>query len=162
MSLHIVNIAYLASSYFSSRYSDMSNHFNAPRRIGSFYSAPLDKEPWKLEAKQVFNTDLALLRHHNLGIAQGLGHDFPRAINLLEEHGIDARGTMLFPAPSSKNLHMICVGIEKFYHDDRSSRNQTARYRTQSSSVIEILSMRHSGADIGHCGFIVRITYDRV
>jgi hypothetical protein len=87
----------------------MSNHFNAPRRIGSFYSAPVDKEQWKLEAKKIFNTDLALLQYHNLGIAQGLGHDLPRAINLLGEFDIDARGIMLFPAPGSKNIKVSAL-----------------------------------------------------
>jgi hypothetical protein len=87
----------------------MSTHFNAPRRIGSFYSAPVDKEQWKLESRKVNNIGLALLQYHNLGIAQGLGHDLPRAVNLLSQYGIDARGMMLFPAPGSKNIKVFAL-----------------------------------------------------
>jgi hypothetical protein len=108
-SLHMLNISHLAPSYFSSRYSDMSTHFNAPRRIRSFYSSPLDKEQWKLEARKIFNTDLALLQYHSLGIAQGLGHDLPRAKDLLRDYGIDARGKIIFPAPGSKNIKVSAL-----------------------------------------------------
>jgi hypothetical protein len=87
----------------------MSNHFNAPRRIGAFYSAPVENEQWKLEVRKVHNVDLALLQYHNLGITQGLGHDLSRAINLLGNFDIDARGMMLFPATGSKNIKVSAL-----------------------------------------------------
>ncbi|KAH7348188.1 hypothetical protein BKA66DRAFT_306052 [Pyrenochaeta sp. MPI-SDFR-AT-0127] len=107
VSLHMVNISHLALTYFTSRYSDMSTHFDAPRRIRSFYSSPLDQEQWKLEVNKIFATELALLQLHILGIAQGVGHDLPKAKNLLAEFGIDANGKVLFPAPGSKNVKIV-------------------------------------------------------
>lgn len=107
VSLHMVNISYLAPTYFTSRYSDMSTHFNAPRRIRSFFSSPLDPQQWKLEAKRIFATELALLQFHILGIAHGVGHDMPRAKNLLDAFGIDARRKVLFPAPGSKISRLL-------------------------------------------------------
>ncbi|CAO2648329.1 Nn.00g075960.m01.CDS01 [Neocucurbitaria sp. VM-36] len=103
-SLHMVNVSFLARKQIDTLYSDMSMHFNAPRRIRSFYSSPLEKDQWKLEVKKMFNTELALLQFNVLGIAQGIGHDLPRAKNLLDEFGIDARGKVLFPAPGAKNI----------------------------------------------------------
>ncbi|KAH7411910.1 hypothetical protein DE146DRAFT_641734 [Phaeosphaeria sp. MPI-PUGE-AT-0046c] len=103
-SLHILNITQLAPSYFLSRYADMSAHFDAPRRIGSFYSAQVDKEQWKLEARKIFVTELALLQYHSHEVTHGLGYNLPHAINILDKFGINASGIMLFPAPGWKNI----------------------------------------------------------
>ncbi|KAJ4369695.1 hypothetical protein N0V83_005458 [Neocucurbitaria cava] len=105
-SLHMVNVSFLARTQIASRYSDMSMHFNAPRRIRSFYSSPLESEQWKVEVKKMFNTELALLQFNVRGIAQGLGHDLPRAKNLLQELGVDARGKVLFPSQGAKNIRV--------------------------------------------------------
>lgn len=103
-SLHILNVSYLAPTHYASLYSDMSTSFNAPKRIHSIYSSPLDPEQWKLEIRRMANTELALLQSYILGIANGLGHDLPRAVNLLDNLGVDARGKILYVQPGSKNI----------------------------------------------------------
>ncbi|KAF2652818.1 hypothetical protein K491DRAFT_30134 [Lophiostoma macrostomum CBS 122681] len=103
-SLHMIDMSYLQSEYLDSRYVGMSEYFDAPRRIRDFSSSSLDVEQWKLECRRMFNMRLALLQLHVLGIAQGLGHDLPRARNLLEEHGVDAVGSILFQSNGWKNV----------------------------------------------------------
>jgi hypothetical protein len=100
----MLNMSYLAPSHFASQYPDIATHFNAPRRIRSFASSPLDQEQWKFEVKKMFNTELALQQFHVLGIAQGAGSNLPHARNLLEDFDVDARAKVLFPAPGWKNV----------------------------------------------------------
>jgi hypothetical protein len=103
-SLHMLNVSYLAPSHFASLYSSMATHFNAPQRIRTIVSSPLDQEQWKLEVKKMFSTELTLQQFHVLGIAQGAGSALPYARNILEDFGIDAGAQVLFPAPGWKNI----------------------------------------------------------
>ncbi|KAF2731426.1 hypothetical protein EJ04DRAFT_579138 [Polyplosphaeria fusca] len=110
-SLRIVNISYLATEYFDSRYSGASEHFDAPLRIRDFYSSPLSTDPpqWQLECRKMFNTKLASFQLWTLGIAQGLGHDLPRARDLLAddivgEGSVHVKGVIIHPVNGMKNI----------------------------------------------------------
>jgi hypothetical protein len=103
-SLHMLNMSYLAPSHFASQYPDMATHFNAPRRIRSFVSSPLDEQQWKLEVRKMFSTELSLQQFHILGIAQGAGNGLPYARNLLEDFSVNARAQIVFSGPGWKNI----------------------------------------------------------
>lgn len=103
-SLKMINMSYLQPELLNSRYAGMVEHFDAPRHIQSSYSSPLEPEQWKLETRRMFNTRLAQMQYYTLGIAQGLGHDVPRARNLLREQGVDATGIIVFRNSEWKNL----------------------------------------------------------
>ncbi|KAF2826338.1 hypothetical protein CC86DRAFT_370364 [Ophiobolus disseminans] len=136
----------------------MSTHFNAPRRIGSFYSSPVDQEQWKFESRKVYNTDLALLQYHTLGIAQGLGHDLPRAHNLLSDYGIDARGKVLFPAPGTKNIRVsallgfVCASMACwiFTYEIREGPTETTLLITVVLYSIWTLMVKRMPANLGN------------
>ncbi|KAF2805194.1 uncharacterized protein BDZ99DRAFT_115075 [Mytilinidion resinicola] len=78
-SLHIANMSYFTPEYFDSKYTGMSEHFQVHKKIRDFYSSPLHREQWKVEARKMFATRLALLQFNILDVAQGLGHDLPYA-----------------------------------------------------------------------------------
>jgi hypothetical protein len=111
-SIHMVNMTYLASEIFESRYEGMAEHFDAPRRIRRLYSSPLHEEQWKLEVNKMFVTKLALLQFHALSMAQGDVSTLPRATNLLEGYGVDAKGKILFVAAGWRNVKVeVLVGV---------------------------------------------------
>ena len=99
-----MNATLLASEYFDSRFTSMSEHFEVHKKIRDFYSSNLHPEQWKVEARRIFATRLALLQLHVLGIAQGGGHDLPHARNLLLDSGVHACGNILFQAQGWRNL----------------------------------------------------------
>jgi len=118
-SIHMVNMTYLASETFESRYEGMAEHFDAPRRIRRLFSSPLHEEQWKLEVNKMFVTKLALLQFHALSMAQGEVSTLPRARNLLEEYGVNAKGKILFVAAGWRNIKvnvligalLLCISV---------------------------------------------------
>jgi hypothetical protein len=54
-------MSYLAPEYFDFRYTVMSEHFEAHKRTHDLYSSPLHHEQWKVKARKIDNTPLALL-----------------------------------------------------------------------------------------------------
>lgn len=67
----------------------------------------------------MFNMRLALLQYQVLGVAQGLGHDLPRARNLLDNYNVEASKKILFTENGWKNLEFgelmgflgLCAGL---------------------------------------------------
>ncbi|KAF2118662.1 hypothetical protein BDV96DRAFT_596512 [Lophiotrema nucula] len=110
-SLRIINASYLTPEYFESRYSTPVEHFDARKRILNFYSSPLSEDPpqWQLESRKIFQTQLASMQYRTIAIGQGIGHDLPKARNLLADSiagqaAINARGIILRPVPGYKNI----------------------------------------------------------
>ncbi|KAF2688542.1 hypothetical protein K458DRAFT_149086 [Lentithecium fluviatile CBS 122367] len=107
----MVNMSYLASEFFESRYEGMAEHFDAPRRLRSFYSSPVDAEQWKLEVDKMFATRLASLQFNALGLAEGHGKDLPRSRNLLDGYGIHVKRKILFPTNGWRNVKLDALGV---------------------------------------------------
>jgi len=126
-SIHMVNMTYLASETFESRYEGMAEHFDAPRRIRRLFSSPLHEEQWKLEVNKMFVTKLALLQFHALSMAQGEVSTLPRARNLLEEYGVNAKGKILFVAAGWRNIKVnVLIGAATMHF---CFRNHAARWK---------------------------------
>ena len=67
----------------------------------------------------MFVTKLALLQFHALSMAQGEVSTLPRARNLLEEYGVNAKGKILFVAAGWRNIKvnvligalLLCISV---------------------------------------------------
>ena len=70
-------------------HSSKNHQFGIHGKRGILFS-PITSEYWKIEVQRLFKIRLARLQMDVVGIAQGLGHDLPEAVDELANRGQSA------------------------------------------------------------------------
>jgi hypothetical protein len=81
-----LNLSFVTPDNFVGSYSSKSQQFGIHAKRGILFSH-ISSEHWKYEAKRLFTIKLARLQMDVVGIAQGIGHDLPGAVDELAERG---------------------------------------------------------------------------
>lgn len=72
------------------------SRFAAQRQIILFYSAPLEREQWKVETRKMFQTHLARVQLEILSAAQGRGYNLPYANDMSWKMAPNGTGKRMF------------------------------------------------------------------
>jgi hypothetical protein len=85
-SVTMLNLSFVIPDKYMGYYSSKSSQFAIHTKRDILFS-PITSEHWKTEVQRLFKIRLARLQMDVVGAAQGLGYDFPGAVDELAKHG---------------------------------------------------------------------------
>ncbi|KAI9784188.1 MAG: hypothetical protein M1839_002694 [Geoglossum umbratile] len=108
-SVRLLNLSLSIPEYFKAPHLFNSQLFEVHKKLCGPASTPLAREQWKVEARRLLTIRLARLQMDVLGVAQGLGHDFPLAKDALREGGSEECPQIKFRAQGWKNWRLVTL-----------------------------------------------------
>ena len=108
----LLNLTLAIPEKFTGRYSYETRQFSI-HSLGGYLWNPISDQHWKVEAKRLFTTRLARLQMDIVGVAQGLGHDLPGAVDELARRGLsDTCQHIKYQAQGRRNISLVgLVGL---------------------------------------------------